>query len=496
MTDAVTSDEVLAALERVLNSDAFLSAPQSRNFLAFVVTETLAGRGDRLSERTVGRGAMDRPDDFDGRFDASVRVRATRVRKALEAYNATSHDPVRIHLPAGTYIPVFSTVHSPRRPELETAVVVTAATGDSEGFSEALSQEMTRQLEAFPGLRVIGPIATDHPTSVADGLDVRFVLHIAMVEDAPAVEITVLDMTSDATVWAARENPAADAAAFDVGYWAQSIAGRIGDYNGVILSRFAQSGASEEPDWRAMQAYYTMFTSGDRTAVIPAADGLTRLVNGGHRSPTILAALAHALSLRAAYELSEDVEADKATAVSLADEALAGDATSATAHLALATVALFSDQPGSTQEHAQQAASLAGFHPSILGTAGTLMAHAGDWRGGIDALREALRLNPDLPGYSRVLLVMDNLFSGDDALALAEAARIETPTEAWGSYFRALALMGLGYRDQALDEMKTAMAIDPTVLDDPESVVKSYVQLTTAQRHVLADRLRMFTADV
>ena len=97
---------------------------------------------------------------------------------------------------------------------------------------------------------------------------------------------------------------------------------------------------------------------------------------------------------------------------------------------------------------------------------------------------------------SRVLLVMDNLFSGDDALALAEAARIETPTEAWGSYFRALALMGLGYREQALDEMEAALAIDPTVLDDLESVVKSSVQLTTAQRHVLAERLRMFTADV
>ena len=496
MAEAVTSDEVLAALERVLNSDAFLSAPQSRNFLAFVVTETLAGRGDRLSERTVGRGAMDRPDDFDGRFDASVRVRATRVRKALEAYNATTHDPVRIHLPAGTYTPFFSAAPSPHRPALEAGVVVTSATGDSQGFSEALSQEMTRQLEAFPGLSVIGPIATNHPASVADGLDVRFVLHVATVEDTPAVEITVLDMASDDLVWTARENTEADPEAFDVGHWANAIAGRIGDYNGVILSRFAQSGASEEPDWRAMQAYYTMFTSGDRSAVIPAADGLTRLVRGGHRSPTVLAALAHALSIRAAYELSENIEADQAMATSLAEDALAEDATSATAHLALATVALVSDRPASAQEHAQQAAALAGFHPTILGTAGTLMAHAGDWSGGIDALREALRLNPDLPGYSRVLLVMDNLFSGDDALALAEAARIETPTEAWGSYFRALALMGLGYRDQALDEMKTAMAIDPTVLDDPESVVKSYVQLTTAQRHVLADRLRMFTADV
>ena len=49
---------------------------------------------------------------------------------------------------------------------------------------------------------------------------------------------------------------------------------------------------------------------------------------------------------------------------------------------------------------------------------------------------------------------------------------------------------------RALDEMEAALAIAPTVLDDLESVVKSSVQLTTAQRHVLAERLRMFTADV
>jgi hypothetical protein len=74
-----------------------------------VVTETPAGRGSQLSERTVGRHALQHDHNFDGRHDASVRVRGTRVRRALEAYYESegAEDLVRIELPTGTYTPTF-----------------------------------------------------------------------------------------------------------------------------------------------------------------------------------------------------------------------------------------------------------------------------------------------------------------------------------------------------------------------------------------------------
>ncbi len=95
---------IAETLTRVLASAAFSGSERSRAFLAYVVTETLAGRGDRLSERTVGRRALGHGEAFDGRKDASVRVRATRVRKALRAYveGEGAADLVRIDLPTGT----------------------------------------------------------------------------------------------------------------------------------------------------------------------------------------------------------------------------------------------------------------------------------------------------------------------------------------------------------------------------------------------------------
>jgi tetratricopeptide (TPR) repeat protein len=369
--------------------------------------------------------------------------------------------------------------------------VITTALGDA--FAETMSQEMARQLAAFPGLRVVGPIPSDAPNAAATGLGVRFVLHVATTHDATAAELYVLDTTSDATVWTAREKlPVQDPAGFDVGQWAHSIAGQIGDYTGVILKRLAESQRPGESEWQAMQAYYAAYTSGDRQAVIPAADRLAQVVASGRRSPTIVAALAHSLSLRAAYEFTDDVAADLAEATSLAREALAVEPGSATAHLALATVALVSGQAEGAQEHAFTAADLAPYHPSLLQTAGTLIALAGDWDKGIAVIRQAMDLNPNLPGYMRQLLVMDHLFAGDDALALAEASRIETPTEVWGPYFRALSLMGLGYRERAQAEMQAARAIDPTVLDDSYDLVQEWVQLTPEQSQVLTGRLRMF----
>jgi tetratricopeptide (TPR) repeat protein len=248
----------------------------------------------------------------------------------------------------------------------------------------------------------------------------------------------------------------------------------------------------QRDEWRAMQAYYAAFTTGDRNAVLPAAELLTEVVAGGRRSPAILAALAHCLSLRAGYEFSDDINADLKEATSIAEEVLVVDPDSATAHLTLATVALLRNEPETAQDHARRAAELAAYHPSLLETAGTLTALAGGWDDGVSLIRQAMRLNPHLPGYMRQLIALDHLFSGDDALALAEASRIDAPTDEWGPYLRALALMGLGYRERAEAEMAQARAIEPSVLDERDEPMPTWVQLSPEQTQILKDRLQMF----
>ena len=465
-----------------------------------MVTETVAGRGARLSERTVGRYALQRPDDFDGRFDSSVRVRALRVRKALDAYYATANDPVRIVLPAGSYTPSFQRLEPVGRLNIETAVVVTHDGRDSSSLAESISQELARQCASFPGLQVIGPVPTSisGPVGVAKRLGVRFALDTATwaMDGITTVKVTVVDATSDAIIWTVSERVCdLEVSGFDMTQWSQRIAGQIGDYTGVILTRSVESQLTGEDEWRAMQAYYLAFIVGETKAVSDATAALERVIGAGHRPSTLVAALAHCLAVQAGYGFSDDTEADLREATELAHEALAADPRSGTAHMALATAALVGGDGKGAVEHAREAALLAPNHPSTLATSGTLTAYAGQWDKGMQMIRRSLHLNPAMPSAVRYITVLDHLFAGDDALALAEASLITIPSEAWGPYFRALALMGLGYRERALAEMDAALALDPTLLDDIDHPLDSWIQLTPDKAAVLTRRLLMFLSE-
>jgi len=102
-------EQVREELGRVLASHEFRTSKRSQEFLRYVVDHTLAGHGDMLKERTIGMEVFGRPASYDPSDDATVRVKAGEVRKRLGLYYSDqgAHDPIRIELPSGTYVPEF-----------------------------------------------------------------------------------------------------------------------------------------------------------------------------------------------------------------------------------------------------------------------------------------------------------------------------------------------------------------------------------------------------
>src|SRR5690349_4081930 len=88
-------------------------------FLRYIVEETLAGRAGELKEHVLGREACGRGDDFDPRLDPVVRVQAGKLRARLAAYyqGEGSEEPLRIHLPKGSYVPEFHVFGGPATEE-------------------------------------------------------------------------------------------------------------------------------------------------------------------------------------------------------------------------------------------------------------------------------------------------------------------------------------------------------------------------------------------
>jgi hypothetical protein len=99
-------------LERVLSSPEFRTSKRSQDFLRYVVEHAINGQADLLKERTIGIEVFGRSTNYDPGEDATVRVKAGEVRKRLGLYYAEegAHNPLRIELPVGTYIPEFRAI--------------------------------------------------------------------------------------------------------------------------------------------------------------------------------------------------------------------------------------------------------------------------------------------------------------------------------------------------------------------------------------------------
>ncbi len=108
-TGQVAPEEIREALAHVLESQDFRASRRCQEFLRFVVETTLSGNGQTLKERTIGVEVFGRATSYDPGNDSTVRVKAGEVRKRLQTYYSGSgaSSPIRIHLPAGGYLPEF-----------------------------------------------------------------------------------------------------------------------------------------------------------------------------------------------------------------------------------------------------------------------------------------------------------------------------------------------------------------------------------------------------
>jgi len=101
--------DIRAQLDRILGSPEFNVPTRVRQFLSYVVEQTLSGQAERIKAYTVAVEVFGRDANFDIQNDPVVRIEAGRLRRALERYYllAGSQDPILIEIPKGGYVPHF-----------------------------------------------------------------------------------------------------------------------------------------------------------------------------------------------------------------------------------------------------------------------------------------------------------------------------------------------------------------------------------------------------
>ena len=128
-------------LDLILGSNDFSASNRFRQFIKFVVEETLAGRGGRLKAYTIATQVFGRDRNFDPQLDPVVRVEAAKLRNKLEQYylrrKGREQDDVYISIPKGCYVPKFESI-----PQL--------MKGQEESLPEELSSEEILSEETMP----------------------------------------------------------------------------------------------------------------------------------------------------------------------------------------------------------------------------------------------------------------------------------------------------------------------------------------------------------
>lgn len=138
---AITEQETIAELERVLSDPEFRSTERNRKFLRYVTEQMLRGRGSKVKAYSIAVDVFGRPADFDPAIDPIVRIEATRLRASLVQYYELhgQEGGLRIDLPRGRYIPAISRLapgeglaeNSASRPGQDTAASGTGSDAQS-----------------------------------------------------------------------------------------------------------------------------------------------------------------------------------------------------------------------------------------------------------------------------------------------------------------------------------------------------------------------------
>lgn len=511
----VGPEEALGALKRVMASELFRPSRRSTAFLAFVVTETVAGRGDRLKERTVARYALERGPEFDPRTDAIVRVQAGRVRDSLQRYYETEgrDDEIGISLAPGSYAPAFV-----RRSTLPVVVPTQDAAPDAEEplvtvvrfreldpgagpFSAAgVSESLVDELARFPGLRVRGPIdATldgvepDAFAGVGARVGANYVLHGSIRGGAAEVRVTVrlTDVIRHRVVWSqAFDRSGEDFSGF-LGEDAlvHRVVDAIADHGGVLHRETVLEGRTARPGsvFRATTLFYEFAESSRPDSRTAAMEALTAALAAEPDHPDLLGMLSACHAVGALLGLAPDPGPALAEAERLARQALALDSACPRALVTLALVSLARGNPEDASRFAGQAAAVWPRRPSTLFSAGIVTAVAGDWAAGIGLLRELASANPSQSGRLHLYLALDALLSGDDPLALVEANLIPAGSP-WGPLLRGLAHAGLGYDSDAARELAEAESTMPGFVSARGFAAPHFWDIAPAARTMLQAR--------
>lgn len=150
----VSSTEMKAVCQAVIESSKFVRSPRMCRLLEFLVEAAIAGDTRNTSEYAIGISVFNRnASTYYTAEDPAVRVQVGRLRDKLKDYCYTVKPAIEISIPLGSYMPCFKRTRPVQREAAKTLIfrpIACISESDAgQSFTRGLQDEMQHQLFKF-----------------------------------------------------------------------------------------------------------------------------------------------------------------------------------------------------------------------------------------------------------------------------------------------------------------------------------------------------------
>lgn len=517
--DIMDESALIRHVERICESPEFRSKPVLCRFLSYIVSETLAGRGERIKAFSIGVDVFNRDEDFDPGQDTLVRINAVRLRRMLDLYysNTGKNDDLRIEIPKGGYVPEFTsrpiTQEGPeelsvpvreRKISLEPTVAVFSFKDfirdpENDYFARGFSYELMVELTKFEDLLVFSYLnITDHPDEGSEMYlsllekGIRFTISGVIQGDSERINVLVelRDLFEGRQIWCERYAKEMLAEHFieiqeNV---AREISGKLGSEYGIILQRLTLDARRHKPrklgTYTAVLRYYNSLVHHTPETVADAFDALKRAVENDPRSGIALCCLGALYGQ--AYALDyQDVEKSYAALGDYAERAYLLDPNNLLVLVVLSFKCFIYDEKERFFQLTDRALSMKPKGTLRKGSLGFHMSLYGDWERGKRILDSVMQGNMEYPRYLHGATTIYHYRKKAYEKALIESKMYQIPGFFWGPLLRAAVLGQLNRPEEAGAELGHLKQMKPDFEKKARYLISRYVKEEPMIEHIL-----------
>ena len=511
-----TAEMIQLQLQRILASPEFHATPRQRDFLQFVVTETVAGRAKEIKAYTVATRVFGRKEHFDQSIDPIVSIQANGLRRALERYYlvAGREDPVRIDIPRGGYVPTFRQQKGAESDRTALGRKVPGSifedswpsvlirpfqnlTGDPEKdfLRIGLATDLATELSWYQDIRVAVHKQEEEEKVSSDRLP-RFTLDGNIRKDREGIKVAVqlLDTTTNTYLWGEVYRSGLEPGQLIVleEEVARSVAAKTAGERGIISRILSVESRGKPPSqlktYEAILRYYEYdltLASDSFLRALEALESAVRIEPDCGQVWTMLGRLYANI-----YSLDiPGFEKPLEKAIEYAEKGTRMNRDNQRARAVLGLVRMFSNEIPAAREELDKALALSPNSLFVLDGLGYLMTLVGEWEKGPALIKEVIRLNPFYNTVVHYALWEDCLRREDYEGAYLETMGLRRPAVFWYPLAKAATLGHLGRYQEGKQFVETLLKLRPDFPTRGRILIRHYIKFEEIVSRVI-DGLR------